>query len=286
MASRKLVQISKSFYAHREYLAALKQMHLTSLDEVFSFQAGTDLTKSNLASYRSRVRLQLMLPPNDTPTTAFLKRYDRPPILLQLKNWLCRRGRKSMGAWDVQVAADLDAAAISTPKTIAFGEKWGFLFERRSFSITEKIPDAESLEQKLPDCFNGVSSENLKARRQFIAQLADFIKRFHGTGYRHRDLYFSHIFRDSGGGFYLIDLTRAFKPLFSERFKRKDIAQLFYSAPGRYFSRTDRLRFYLAYADRARLRGCDKRFIRKVLARADRIARHDRKHGRSVPFTG
>ena len=280
------MQMSKSFFARKEYEAALRQMHLTSVDAVFSSRAGTDLNKSNLASYRNRTRLELVRRPNDAATTAFLKRYNKPPVLVQLKSWLCHRGRKSLGGCDFQTAADLQEADINTPKTIAFGERWGLVFERRSFSITEKIPDAESLEQKLPDCFKGIGSENLKARRRFIAQLAAFIKNFHETGYRHRDLYFAHIFRDSHGNFYLIDLTRAFKPFFAERFRIKDIAQLFYSAPGRHFSGTDRLCFYLAYTGRSRLTVSDKRFIRKVLAKANRIASHDRKHGRSVPFAG
>jgi hypothetical protein len=284
MMSPEFMQISKSFFVCKEYEPALRQMHLTSVDAVFSYGAGTDLNKSNLASYRTRIRLELVRRPNDTASTAFLKRYNKPPVLVQLKSWLCRRGRKSLGACDFQSAADLQEAGVNTPKTIAFGETWGLVFERRSFSITEKIADAESLEQKLPDCFKGVGLENLKARRQFIAQLAAFIRSFHETGYRHRDLYFAHIFRDSRGGFYLIDLTRAFKPFLAERFRRKDIAQLFYSAPGRHFSGTDRLRFYLAYTCRSRLTVSDKQFIRKVLAKANRIARHDRKHGRSVPF--
>ena len=68
--------------------------------------------------------------------------------------------------------------------------------------------------------------------------------RFHDTGFRHCDLYFSHIFLGEGGKLYLIDLQRVFKPvLFKERFRVKDIAQLYYSAEAKYFSRSDRLHF-------------------------------------------
>jgi len=85
--------------------------------------------------------------------------------------------------------------------------------------------------------------------------------------------------------FYLIDLARAFKPmLFSERFRIKDIAQVHYSTAARHFSRTDRLRFYLAYSGHDKLTGKDKVFIRKVVNKARRMARHDIKHGRAVPF--
>jgi hypothetical protein len=84
----------------------------------------------------------------------------------------------------------------------------------------------------------------------------------------------------------LIDLARAFKPmLFRERFRVKDIAQLHYSAPGKYFSRTDRLRFYLRYAGQNKLTAKDKAFIRKIMKKTKSMAQHNIKHGRAVPFT-
>ena len=216
-----------------------------------------------------------------------MKRYDSPPIFVQLVNWLCRHSRISCAVADFEPVNELATAGINTPKTICYGEQWGAFFEKRSFIITERIPNAESLERKLPDCFNApATAENLKLRRNFIAQLAAFVKKFHETKYRHRDLYFSHIFYGDSGNFYLIDLARTFKPnLFAERFRIKDIAQVYYSAPGRYFSNTDRLRFYFAYRDRGKLTGKDKVFIRKVVNKARRMAQHDIKHDRAVPFT-
>ena len=138
----------------------------------------------------------------------------------------------------------------------------------------------------MPDYFEGpASAENLKMRRAFIARLASFVRKFHETNYRHRDLYFSHIFHSDSGEFYLIDLARAFKPVaLAERFRKKDIAQVHYSAPAKYFSRTDRLRFYLGYTGRRKLTKKDKVFVRKVINKAKRMARHDIKHARPVPF--
>jgi hypothetical protein len=98
-------------------------------------------------------------------------------------------------------------------------------------------------------------------------------------------LYLCHIFRVPDGRFYLIDLARVFKPaLFSEIYCVKDIAQLHYSAPAGYFSKTDRLRFLLAYLGREKLDAGDKNFARRVTGKAKRMARHDAKHGRAVPF--
>ncbi len=127
----------------------------------------------------------------------------------------------------------------------------------------------------------------LKQRRDFIVQTAAFIKRFHETNYRHRDLYLAHIFYGESGKFYLIDLARVFKPvLMRRRFQIKDIAQVYYSSPGKFFSKTDRMRFYMTYAGQRKLRRKDKAFIHKVINKAEQMARHDIKHGRAVPFAG
>jgi len=280
----KFVELSKSCFVASDYKTAFSKLGLTSIDAVFSFSSGRDLIKNNLAGYRSRLQFEIESPLS--PTTVFLKRYDKPPVTTQLKNWLAARSRISCGLFDFEAANKLSAAGINTPRTIAYGEQGGTFLEKRSFIITEKIPNAESIERRLPGYFEGpATTENLKLRRAFIARLASFIRKFHETDYRHRDLYFSHIFHSDSGEFYLIDLARAFKPvLLAERFRKKDIAQVYYSAPAKYFSRTDRLRFYLCYTGRRKLTEKDKLFIRKVVSKAKRMARHDIKHARPVPF--
>lgn len=283
---RQFIETSKSFFIDPDYQAALSKLSLTSIDAVFSFNAAKNLNKKNLAKFRSRLQFQIDSSPLGSATTVFLKRYDNPPFLVQLKNWLSHHSRKSCALLEFEPAAELAVAGINTPKVIAYGENWGTLFEKRSFIISEKIPNAEALERKLPLCFEGPNTaNNLNLRRNFIAQLAAFVRKFHQTDYRHRDLYFSHIFHDNTGSFHLIDLARAFKPnILRRRFQVKDIAQVYYSAPGKYFSNTDRMRFYLGYTDQTTLSGKDKVFIRKVIKKANRMARHDIKHGKVVPF--
>jgi Lipopolysaccharide kinase (Kdo/WaaP) family len=286
MPERGLTEISKSFYVNPDYRAALDQLGLTSVEAVFSFDAAMNLNKKNLASFRSRLQFDIDAPGSPQPITVFLKRYDAPPTTAQLRNWLAARGRKSCAMHEYTSMSELTAAEIATPKPICCGQQWDTLFERRSFIITLKIPDAEAIERKLPDCFNApATTENLRQRKEFIVRLARFIKKFHETGYRHRDLYFSHIFYSDKDGFFLIDLARAFRPLvMGRRFQIKDLAQIYYSAPGRHFSQTDRLRFYLAYAGQNKLARRDKGFLRDVIAKAQRIARREKKHGRQVPF--
>ncbi len=285
---QKFIEISKSVFIDSDYKTAFDKLSLTSIDAVFSFNAGKDLAKNNLARYRRRLEFEISSAGSLPSTVVFLKRYDGPPILTQLRNWLASRRRISCGFFDFESTNKLAASGINTPKTLFYGEQWGIFFEKRSFIITEKIPNAESLERKLPDCFSGpATSENLKLRRNFITQLSSFVKRFHETNYCHRDLYFSHIFYGDNGEFYLIDLSRAFKPIvWRQRFRIKDIAQLYYSAPGRYFSKTDRLRFYVGYTAQSKLTKKDKVFIHRVINKARRMSRHDIKHGRPVPFAG
>ena len=282
MNDRKFVKISESFFVDPAFESAFREVCLTSIDDVFSFDAGKNLTKDNLAKHRERIQFEV----NSPPTTLFMKRYEKTPILDQLKNWINCHRRASMSHADSAPAEELATAGINTPKTIATGEQWGNFFEKRSFIVTEKIPDAESLERKLPPCFDApATTENLELRKNFITRLAAFVRKFHETKYRHRDLYLCHIFSNNADKFSLIDLTRAFKPLLlSERFRAKDIAQLYYSASARYFSKTDRLRFYFTYTGRDKLDKKDKRFISKVKNRTKRMARHDTKHRKPVPY--
>lgn len=226
--NQKFIKVSESFFVDSDFQHAFEELGLTSIDAVFAFNAGKNLNKDNLARFRSRLQFETASP----PATMFLKRYDKAPILLQLKNWFCHRKRAAVSYFDFDAAQKLAETGLNTPKTICYGEQWGSVFEKRSFCIIQKIPNAESLERKLPDCFDAPATvKNLKLRRNFIAHLAGFVKKFHETNYRHRDLYFSHIFYNSSGEFYLIDLARAFKPIvFRERFRIKDIVQGYFPA--------------------------------------------------------
>ncbi|MCK5000907.1 MAG: hypothetical protein KAS23_15300, partial [Anaerohalosphaera sp.] len=149
------------------------------------------------------------------------------------------------------------------------------------------IANAQSLEKKLPEYFydTSIADANTK-RRDFIERLADLANQFHATGLRHRDFYLAHIFLTDTDQFYVIDLQRAFKPsLLAARYRVKDIAQLHYSAPGKYISCADRLRFYRRYLGRDKLTRRDRIFIRQVKAKAWKMADHDIRHGKEAPFT-
>ena len=267
-------QIKPVFFIHSDFIDCFKRLKLQSIDDIFNFALGKSLTKDNLADFRQRI----MFDTDNPKTTLFLKQYQNIPKSVQLKNWLTRGERISTMACDLQPAENLKNLGINTPAVIAFGFEWSGLFETRSFIIMEKVPDSASLEEKLPDNFH-------RDRKNFIESLAAFVRKFHDTGFRHRDLYLCHIFCNSQGQFTLIDLNRVFKPLFfSQKYLVKDLAQLYYSAPGKIFTKTDRLRFFLAWLQKNKLSKKDKVVIKKIKSKALRMAKHDKKHGRTTPF--
>lgn len=273
-----------SFFVDARFVEAFARLGLTSLDAVFAFEAGRDLVKLNIGRFRRRVQFEATPGGQREPVKVFMKRYDRPPIVAQIRNWFSYGRRQSFAAVEREAIEDLGAAGVGVPRIAAFGEEWGILFERRSFLTTEEIRDSRSLERRLPECFKGpATSAALRARRNFIRRLAEFIRQFHATGRRHRDLYLCHIFCSDAGEFRLIDLARASRPLLQRRFQIKDLAQLHYSSPARHFSRTDRLRFHLAYVGHAALSPQDKALIRSVLRKTAGMVRHNVKHGGVPP---
>ncbi|MHC5088912.1 MAG: lipopolysaccharide kinase InaA family protein [Planctomycetota bacterium] len=272
------LQPEDGFFVDAQYQQTLSEAGLDSLDAVFSCRQGQSLTKANLASWRHRIRLQL-----PGGQTVYLKRYVQPPLSIQVKGWTQHGQHALLSEYDKGPLEELSAVDVRIPETIAYGGQWSGLFEKKSFIITLEIPNAHSLETALPECFESAGSHRL--RRDFILKLADFIRRFHKTGYRHRDLYLCHIFVSNNETLYLIDLHRTFKPKFlGRRYQVKDLAQLHYSCPGDKISRADRVRFYLAYTQKKKLSSSDKVLIQKIHSKALRIARHDRKQGRAVPF--
>ena len=279
------VRQTPEFFVADRFADSFARLGLTSLDAVFAFDSGRDLVKLNIGRFRRRVQFAATPAGSQTPVKIFLKRYDRPPILTQIRNWLCHGGRKSFASAEREAIEDLAAGGVGVPRIAACGQEWGILFERRSLLMTEEIRDSQSLERRLPACFaDRTTPASLRARRDFIRRFADFIRRFHATGRRHRDLYLAHIFCSDSGEFCLIDLARASRPLLQRRFQIKDLAQLHYSCPARHFSRTDRMRFFLAYIGREKLSPKDKSLIRAVQRKTASMSRHNVKHGAVPPF--
>ncbi|NLH16707.1 MAG: hypothetical protein GX455_09015 [Phycisphaerae bacterium] len=280
MTQGRFERLGEGVYVDPGYAESFRSLGLTTVEEMFRFEGGVRLNKDNLSPDRSRLRFEIPAP----AATLFLKRYNRTPVLRQIRNWMESGRRVSTADRDRMPGEILATAGIATPQVVAFGAEWGRVFEQRSFVVTRMLEGAEALERRMPQAWNprgGSAAE----RRAFVEKLADFVRRFHATGYCHRDLYLAHVFCDAAERLYMIDLQRAFQPRWCRwRWRIKDLAELHYSAPGEVVSCSDRIRFFLRYVGRKRLTRLDRWRIARIRARAWRMADHDFRHGREAPF--
>ena len=262
---------------HADYKALLERSDLGCLAEVFGYQQGQSLIKPGLGG---RERIRLVLRDDDNKEAAvYLKRYGREPVWQFFKRCLTRRRIAPPAAYDFAGNVKLPEIGITVPRPIAMGAGKGWA---RSFVMSEELPNAEALERLLPRGAQACGEyELLRNKPKLIMELAELVRRLHQGGYYHRDLYLSHIFlcKDKQGveRLALIDLQRVFQPkVWAERWRIKDLAQLYYSAR-RYFTGNDQLRFLRLYLGQKSLDAGAKRLAARVVAKAVRIARHDAK---------
>jgi heptose I phosphotransferase len=249
----------------------LQENDLGSFRRVFAYPNGVRLDKAGL-TWRQRIQMDLVGLDGQS-TALFLKRYDRPPWYAQLQRVLFCRPAHSTAWWEWRQIRRLRRAGIATPTPVALGEKMGGWQEKRSF-IALAAARGESLERWVPRHLLPPHPRiPFAQRRALLRELAGLVRRLHRAGFCHRDLYLSHVFLDlqpsAAPRLTLIDLQRVFRPRWRRRrWQIKDLAALYYSSPA--------AAIFREYLGRSRLRAADKRLARKVLAKARRIARHNR----------
>ncbi len=170
------------------------------------------------------------------------------------------------------------AAGISTVSPVAFGEKPFLGIETCSFTLTEELYHCRPLDQLIRKDFSGLrSGEQISRFRRITRQLGSMARKFHEKGLYHQDLYLSHIYVGKDDTLFIIDLQRVLtRPGGSHRYQIKDLGQLNYSAEvTRGISRTDRLRFLLAYLNQPTLGRKGKKIIKSILQKTAKISRHD-----------
>lgn len=269
------VTVNMRFREHLEHLG------LTG-DAMLRFTGGSELYKPGLGGrYRYRFEIRDR---DKTPLWLYLKRTRHPALKEQVSRILSGSVRHS-SCWHERVMIkQLALKRIPVPVVVAYGEKMLLGYERASVLITQGIV-GQPLERFVPKYFaRNAYGEELARRRRWIRLLAEMIRRFHLAGYCHRDLYLSHIIigikRDDRPVFHLIDLARCFKMRRrKQRWIVKDLAALNYSA-GPCITRTDRLRFVRTYLAVDHVNHYGKRLIARIVAKSDKIARHDLKHKR------
>lgn len=155
---------------------------------------------------------------------------------------------------------------IPTATLVAYGEerRWGFF--SRGALVTEELPDTTDLAHL------ALQHDSRLRDRAWVAhvskQLAGYARSMHAAGFAHNDFKWRNVLVGQGQRptVFLIDCPNGrtwWRPFLAYRVI-KDLACLDKVAKY-HLSKTQRLRFYLDYAQRARLSAVDKQKIRKIL---------------------
>ncbi|MCX7846544.1 MAG: hypothetical protein N2595_00710 [bacterium] len=175
----------------------------------------------------------------------------------------------------------LEEEGIASVPLVAMGRdvRWGF-WERGSFVVTGEVSGGRSLEKLL----EGGMELSWEERVRLTKRLGRLARRLHEAGWVHRDFYLGHIYvvGDVRGAYrlHVLDVQRLRRGArVGNRWSCKDITALYFSSLRlRGVSATDRMRFLATYlgAEGAR-RAWRHRFARRVMKKAERVARHTEK---------
>ena len=153
---------------------------------------------------------------------------------------------------------------VPTARLVGFGLETGAGRFLRGALITNEIPDTIDLARLARS-----DDPRMKSRRWWDGvsrQVADITRHLHARRFVHGDLKWRNLLVDTADQVYLIDCPSGgfWWPPFLEYRIIKDLACLDKLA-SRHLSRSQRLRFYLDYAQRKKLDSTDKRRIRKIV---------------------
>jgi heptose I phosphotransferase len=183
---------------------------------------------------------------------------------------------------EMENVARLRQAGVESMRVIALGERFHADGLVESFLITEELQGFLELQFFLPQRFPARHQMITRGRNRdldcLVRRVAEIARKFHQGGYNHRDLYAGHFFvREPVAGEFeirLIDLQRVqHRRRFRRRWVLKDLAQLAWSLAADRIGCRDRLAFMRHYLGVSKLRPCDKRLVREVLAWQQRMQR-------------
>ncbi|MFH5805635.1 lipopolysaccharide core heptose(I) kinase RfaP [Alienimonas sp. DA493] len=234
---------------------------------------------------KRRVTARFEFPASDADGDAggvrafYIKRHGRDPLSEYVKP-LFRLTKPVLGArpeWEAMLR--FHAVGLPTMTPVAFGET-GPIGNRRSFVMTEALEDRERVDHWLNDRRGDRSPETTARRRALVAEVARLARSLHAAGMHHQDLYLCHWLLPPAAGSgpgepgvpSIIDLGRVrVHGTLPERWRVKDLAQLYYSADA--VPRGDCLRFLRAYLGRP-LGPADRSLVQRIRRKAAAIGRH------------
>jgi lipopolysaccharide core heptose(I) kinase len=264
-----------------DFRTLLDRNRLASFDEIMTVPG-----EETVRAFPGRNTVRLSLAREDGGVQiAYLKRYSRDylstwKLLLRWIGWPGARD-EAMGEW--QSIAELRKRDFGTAVPIALGQRRVCGVTIESFLMTAQIDGGVQADLHCRD-------STPSARRALAREIADLSRRFHATGFVHKDFYLGHVFLVANDGAHrlsLIDLQRARRPRrFHRRWLVKDLGALAYSALKVGASRRDLMSFFKRYRGVKRLDPQDKALAREVLGRVKRLSRHRPKHDASFEQLG
>jgi tRNA A-37 threonylcarbamoyl transferase component Bud32 len=179
------------------------------------------------------------------PRMLYLKEYLHRSWLDRVKHWF-RRDRAVRSAWASRM---LQEHGFEAPEVVAVGEIWSGLAGSTAFTVTLAIAGTEAIDRYFMDG-SGAVARSLRERRLLLRQFGQIVGRMHRDGIAHGDLRLGNVLvrnRDGRWEFFFIDneRTRKFSRL-PDRLRLKNLVQICFKSP-RGLSRTDRMRFFIAY---------------------------------------
>ena len=262
----------KDLLINKDFLGVLEKNRLSDLDSLMKFKGGIPVKEKKFRSVK-RIDLEEGL----TKKTFYLKQHFWPGRE-RIKSVLPWTKKEDAGnEWENMLL--LDKLGFNTMTPVAFGMKKRFGMPCYSLTLSESIYGSEKLEIYLPGHFSPpLIREKIIEKKALINELATLARDFHFRGLNHQDFYLGHLLiRKSDKKIFIVDLQRIHKSnTISAHDRIKDLAQLYYSA-GRLeiFSRTDFMRFAHSYFGKDNLNRDEKRLIKKIIAKSEKIARHD-----------
>jgi heptose I phosphotransferase len=264
-----------AMWLDEKYRHALRERGLTHFDRVMRIFGGRcekTLPDREVWHFRCESAAQ-------SPRGIYVKRHHRRTWDSRLRAIFGLPPPPTPGRIEAVNVGRLTSQGIAVMRLIAYGEKLHADGLQESFVITEELAEYAELQHYLRRNFSGKPTPpNQRKLLRLIRDVAAIVRRFHGAGYNHRDLYCCHFFvKEQSSGTWeirLIDLQRVQRRRwFRRRWIVKDLAQLAWSAPSACIKCKHKIAFLHEYFGVEKLLPVHKRLIRAVMRKQKKMER-------------
>ncbi len=183
---------------------------------------------------------------------AVLRQYIHGGLFRKFNRSLYLFGSRSFQ--ELAITEEIRSSGIPTVQPIAAVHRFILWPLYQAYLLSIEIPNARDLIQYFWEIGTHPSRENISSKRKMIRSAALLLRKFHQLGFFHGDLQLKNILV-AGDQLFLIDFDRSFrKRTLSLRRRMKNLIRLNRSVEkwrslGLPIHRTDRWRFFLAYAE-------------------------------------